>query len=153
MGITVTGALTSGTAWQGAGTILVTAAGGAAVGWLTALAWGWLLARSEGDPFVETALTTVLAYASYLLAEVVFGLSGVTATLAAGLTLGVWGRTKIYASVEAYLEKFWDFAAAVSGALVLLLLGSKVDLAVVASSWDIILAAIAAMLVARAGSL
>lgn len=153
VGITAAGAFTGGSAWQGLGEIFVIGAGGAAVGWAAALVWGWLLARSEGDPFVETALTTALAYASYLLAELVFGVSGVMATLAAGLTLGVWGRTKIHASVEAYMEKFWDFAAAVSGALLFLLLGLKVELAAVASSWDIILAAIAGMMVARAAAL
>ncbi len=153
VGITAAGALTSGGAWQGLGELFVMGVGGAAVGWAAALVWGWLLAQSEGDPFVETALTTALAYASYLLAELVFGVSGVTATLAAGLTLGIWGRTKIHASVEAYTEKFWDFAAAVSGALVFLLLGLKVELAALASSWNLILVAIAGMLVARAAAL
>ena len=59
--IALTGAMSSGDVWQGAGAIAVASIGGAIVGWLIALAWGWVLSKSEGDPFVETALTTVLA--------------------------------------------------------------------------------------------
>ena len=148
--IALTGALTSGDVWQGAGAIAVASIGGAIVGWLIALAWGWVLSKSEGDPFVETALTTVLAYASYLIAELMFDASGVAATLAAGITLGTWGRTKIYVAVESYLDKFWDFAAAATAAIVLLLMGLTVDLGAVSEYWDLILVAIIAMVLARA---
>ncbi|MBT3396647.1 MAG: sodium:proton antiporter, partial [Alphaproteobacteria bacterium] len=150
--IALTGAMTSNDMWQGAGTVAIALFGGAVIGWVTALIWGWLLSKSEGDPFVETALTTVLAYASYLAAELMFGTSGVTATLVAGVTLGTWGRTKIYVAVESYLDKFWDFAAAATGATVLLLIGLTVDLTAAVTYWDVILVAIIAMIAARAAT-
>ena len=106
----------------------------------------------RGDPFVETALTTVLAFASYLIAELMFDASGVAATLAAGITLGTWGRTKIYVAVESYLDKFWDFAAAATAATVLLLVGLAVNLGAVSEYWDVILVAIITMVLARAAA-
>ena len=151
MATIATGVMDADAVWRGIADFFLFAAGGALIGWLAALLWGWLLAMWEGDPFIETALATVLAYASFLIAEVGFGVSGVSATLAAGLTLGAWGRTKISAEVEAYLGKFWDFAAA-AAALLFLLLGLRVEWAALASSWEMILAAIVAMLVARAGA-
>jgi CPA1 family monovalent cation:H+ antiporter len=68
--------------------------GGAVVGWLAALVFGWILGQVESDPYIEVSLTTVLAYLSFFLAEHFLGVSGVMATVAAGLTMGSWGRAQ-----------------------------------------------------------
>lgn len=64
---------------------------GIGLGWLTGKIIGWI----ESESFIEIGLTTALAYLSFLLAEEVFHVSGVMATVGAGLTLGSWGRIRI----------------------------------------------------------
>jgi CPA1 family monovalent cation:H+ antiporter len=68
------------------------AGGGVFVG----IAVGWaaiVLAGRTSDHLVDTALTAVAAYGSFLLAEY-FHFSGVLATVAAGLLMGKSGRTE-----------------------------------------------------------
>jgi CPA1 family monovalent cation:H+ antiporter len=57
------------------------------VGSLLGLLTGYALSKVE-DHFIEITLTTVLAYVSYLLAEQVLQVSGVMATIAAGIIIG-----------------------------------------------------------------
>ena len=44
-------------------------------------------------------------------AEEILHVSGVMATIAAGLTIGGWGRMKVSYAVRDYLEHFWDYLA------------------------------------------
>ncbi len=124
--------------------------GGALVGWVAALAIGWLLGRVESDPFIETSLTTILAYLSFLVAEEAFHVSGVMATVAAGLTMGSWGRAKISGSVTGFLEHFWEYLAFMANALIFLFVGLRVNLGALYDSLDILVWVIAAMLLSRA---
>lgn len=119
---------------------------GVALGYLTGKVIGWI----DSDPIVEIGLTTALAYLSFLIAEEVLHVSGVMATLGAGLTLGTWGRLRIAASVRVYLEHFWDVLAFAANAFLFLLLGMKVDLPSLISAWDLVLWVILAMLISRA---
>jgi Na+:H+ antiporter len=82
-----------------------------------------LLAGRTEDHLVEITLTTVAAYGSFLLADH-FGLSGVLATITAGLIMGnfksldaISGRGK-----EA-VQSFWEYAAFVANSLIFLLIG------------------------------
>ncbi|NQU62183.1 MAG: cation:proton antiporter [Rhodospirillales bacterium] len=124
--------------------------GGAFVGWIAAVIFGWVLGRVEGDTFIETSLTTILAYLSFVLAEHTFHVSGVMATVAAGLTMGSWGRAKISASVAGYIEHFWEYMSNLANALIFLLVGLRVDLGALYESLDILPWVILAMLVSRA---
>ena len=63
---------------------------------------------------------------------------------------GHLGADQNLVAVESYLDKFWDFAAAATAAIVLLLMGLTVDLGAVSEYWDLILVAIIAMVLARA---
>lgn len=123
--------------------------GGLLVGWLLGLITGWLLGLVESDAAIEITLTTALAYLSFLLAEEVFHVSGVMATVSAGVTLGGWGRAKISPPVRDYLEHFWEYMAFVANALIFLLVGMKVDLQALISSLDILAVVIVAMLIGR----
>ena len=86
-----------------------------------------LVGRTE-DYLIETALTTVAAYGSFLLADH-FGVSGVLATVTAGLLLGNVGI--LGGEEDALLTQrgrevviaFWDFAAFVANSLIFLLIG------------------------------
>jgi CPA1 family monovalent cation:H+ antiporter len=102
--------------------LLKTIGGGILCGGTVALG-ALLLAGRTDDHLVEITFTTVAAYGSFLLAEH-FGLSGVLATITAGLVMsnfkpldGISPRGK-----EA-VQAFWEYAAFVSNSLVFLLIG------------------------------
>lgn len=124
--------------------------GGILVGWLIALFTGNVLGFVESDPEIEISLTTILAYATFLIAQEMFHVSGVMATVAAGLTLSGWGRAKISPSVHTYLEHFWEFLAYIANALIFLLVGLSVNLSALWNSMGMLVVAIMAMLVSRA---
>lgn len=119
---------------------------GIALGYLTGQLIGWL----DSDPIIDIGLTSVLAYLSFLIAEEMLHVSGIMATLGAGLTVGTWGRLRIAHSVRDHLEQFWSILAFVANSLLFLLLGLQVDLAELASVWDLVLWVVLAMLVSRA---
>jgi CPA1 family monovalent cation:H+ antiporter len=125
-------------------------AGGLLVGWLLGLTTGYILGKVEEDPSIETTLTTVLAYVSFILAEEVLHVSGVMATVAAGLTMGGWGRIKISPVVRSYLEHFWEYMAFVATALIFLMVGLRVDLGELLNSVDLLFWVVFAMLISRA---
>ncbi|WP_198507325.1 cation:proton antiporter [Mariprofundus ferrinatatus] len=119
---------------------------GIGLGYLTGKIIGWI----ESESFIEIGLTTALAYLSFLLAEEIFHVSGVMATVGAGLMLGSWGRIRISASVRIYLEHFWELLAFIANALLFLLVGMKVDLNALWETLDMLAWVVLAMLVARA---
>lgn len=119
---------------------------GVFLGYICGLFIGWL----DSNPVFEISLTIAVAYLAFLIAEEVLHISGVMATLGAGLLLGSWGRLRISASVQVSLEHFWDVLSFVSNALLFLLLGMQVNLMELARSWDLILWVVLAMLVSRA---
>ena len=124
--------------------------GGILVGWLAAIITGLILGRVESDSFIEISVTTILAYFSFFIAEEFFHVSGVMATVAAGVTMGNWGRTKISPSVAGYMENFWEYMAHLANALIFLLVGLRVEIQALASSLDLLFWVIIAMLISRA---
>lgn len=129
---------------------LVVFTGGVLVGWFLALITGYSLGLVESDPAIEITLTTILAYFSFVIAEHVFHVSGIMAVVAAGLTLGSWGRSKVSPSTSEFMEQFWEYLAYVANVLIFLMVGLQIDLAALWSSVDLIAIVIFAMLVSRA---
>ena len=82
-----------------------------------------LTGRTE-DHLVEITFTTVAAYGSFLLAEH-FHLSGVLATLTAGLIMGNIGRWSLTDRGREAVQAFWEYAAFVANSLVFLLIGMR----------------------------
>jgi CPA1 family monovalent cation:H+ antiporter len=110
----------------GAGWELVRMAGGGLLCGAAVAGIALLLVGNTQDHLVELALTTVAAYGSFLIAER-FQMSGVLATLAAGLTLGnIGSRGRISDRGKEVLQDFWEFAAFVANSLVFLLIGMRV---------------------------
>ena len=124
--------------------------GGLIVGAALGLLIGLILGRVREDTYIETTLTTILAYASFLLAEELFHVSGVMATVAAGLTLGSWGRMKISPDVRKYVDHFWEYMAFVATALIFLMVGMRVELEALINTSDILVWVLVAMLISRA---
>lgn len=145
------GALTSATILGGVINFLIVFLGGLVVGGIMAFIAGLILGKVEEDPSIEITLTTVLAYMSFFVAEGIFHVSGVMAVIAAGLTLGGWGRMKVSVNVRNYLEHFWEYMAFVANALIFLLVGLRVELHELWSSIAIVGVVILAMLISRSG--
>lgn len=109
-----------------------------------------LIAGRTDDHLVEITLTTVAAYGSFLLAEHLH-LSGVLATLTAGLMLGsVDSLGKISSRGRDAVEAFWEYAAFVANSLIFLLIGMHEAHQNFAAVWTAALAAIALVIAGRA---
>ncbi len=124
-------------------------------GFLIGIALGIVFSRTIGridDPLVETTLTTVLAFGSYLLAEY-FHVSGVLAVVAAGIVNGNAETTDMSATTRVVVLNFWEYAAFIANSFVFLLIGLTIDLRIMLTNWEAILWAILAALVARAVSI
>lgn len=115
---------------------------------------GYLMVRtislSDDEPIVQVALSTVVAYAAFIAAEHYLHVSGVMATVGAGVIVGTQGSTRFTAELKAYLHQFWEYAAFVANSLIFLLVGLTIDLGQLASFAGPIGLAIVAVLIARA---
>ena len=135
--------------------LVTTAGGGVLVGLLCGGA-AILVAGRTSDHLVETALTTVAAYGSFLLAEY-FYLSGVLATVAAGLLMGNLGvlgepNEKLLSSRgREFVLAFWEFAAFIANSLIFLLIGVTVaGIRFDGLGWKALLIAVGLVLIGRA---
>jgi CPA1 family monovalent cation:H+ antiporter len=104
--------------------LVETVGGGVACGIVVAFGLLLIAGRSD-DHLVETTIMMLAAYGSFLLAEKL-GVSGVLATLAAGMLVGNWrsGRQLTDRGREA-MVRFWDFAAFLANSVIFLLIGSR----------------------------
>jgi CPA1 family monovalent cation:H+ antiporter len=122
-------------------------AGGIMVG----LFLGWAASRliaGIDDYLIETTLTTVLAFGSYLAAEQLH-FSGVLAVVAAGLVNGNLGPQGMSPTTRIVLFNFWEYLAFLANSLVFLLIGLQVEIPSLIASWQPILWAIGAVIAAR----
>jgi len=124
-------------------------AGGALVGALLGFAASKLTQRIE-DAMIEITLTTIAAYGSFALAER-FHVSGVIATVAAGMIYGNYGaRTGMSPSTRLAVESFWEYVAFALNSLVFLLIGFEVPLSSMLHAWKPITVAFLAVTLGRA---
>ena len=131
--VAAVGATTSLTAGGIALTFLTTVCGGILCGALVGYGAVALAGRTD-DHLVEITFTSVAAYGSFLLAEH-FHLSGVLATLTAGVILGNVGSLgAITDRGHEAVESFWEYVGFVANSLIFLLIGirlAKIDLGAV----------------------
>lgn len=125
------------------------AGGGIVVGLVLGAIISQLINRID-DYLIETALTTVLAYGSFLIAEEVFHVSGVLAVVGAGLTAGNIALTGMSPTTRIVLYNFWEFAAFLANSFIFLLIGLQIEFPSLFSSWQVIAIAILAVLIGRA---
>ena len=102
--------------------------GGIMVGVVLGLCTHRLLWFGREEPFVQIAYSTILAYTSFIIADHVFGVSGVMATVAAGLVIRHALTCVICDQVRQFVKPYWEFMAFVANSLIFLLLGVKEDL-------------------------
>jgi monovalent cation:H+ antiporter, CPA1 family len=108
--------------WQGGGQFCLLMGGGivfgVAVGYLASL-----FTRPVEDHLIETLITCVAAYGSYLAAEVV-GVSGVVAVTCAAIVIGSFGfDTSMSARTRESVSNFWEFGGFLVNSVVFLLVG------------------------------
>jgi CPA1 family monovalent cation:H+ antiporter len=124
--------------------------GGLVVGVVVGLAISQII-RHIDDPMIEITLTTIAAYGSFLAGEHL-GFSGVIATVAAGMLCGNYAaRTGMSPSTRIAAETFWEYVAFALNSIVFLLVGLHVNIRELAGTWLLIVAAYAAVTLARAG--
>ena len=98
---------TAFTVWQAGGLFLVEVAGGVAVGVAVALVMNRVFRFADGDRLLWLVLSLATGYLAYLPAEQL-GLSGVLATVAAGLVTGHRAPLISTASVRLSNGAFWE---------------------------------------------
>jgi CPA1 family monovalent cation:H+ antiporter len=99
-------------------------AGGVAIGAGLAGALLLLAGRTD-DHLVEITLTTIAAYGSFLLADHLH-MSGVLASLAAGLVIGNVGTRGWLSEIgRGHIVSFWEYAAFLANSVVFILIGSN----------------------------
>ena len=87
-----------------------------------------LLRLSRGMPYVHIALTTILAFASFIIADHVFETSGVMSVIAAGIITRSYGRRAMADFMTLrHLDPYWEFMAFVANSFIFLLLGLSED--------------------------
>lgn len=129
--------------------LITTVGGGVAIGLAVGGALMLIAGRAE-DHLVEITLTMLAAYGSFLLAEEC-EVSGVLATLSAGMLVGNWGKGRMLTQVGgAAVIRFWEFAAFLANSVVFLLIGCREVVQPFASYWWPAMVAIVAVLIGRA---
>jgi monovalent cation:H+ antiporter, CPA1 family len=129
--------------------LLTTIGGGILCGGAVALG-ALLLAGRTDDHLVEITFTTVAAYGSFWLAER-FGLSGVLATITAGLVMGNFkALNAISDRGKEAVQAFWEYAAFVVNSLIFLLIGMHEAHQKFAAIWLSAVTAIALVTLGRA---
>jgi CPA1 family monovalent cation:H+ antiporter len=109
----------------------------------------FLLSRVN-DYLVETAMTLVVAYGTYLLAERV-GVSGVIAVVVAALVVGNYGRQAAMSpTTRLAVSSTWEFFGFLANSLIFVLIGLELDIGKLLPYLGPTLLAIASVLAVRA---
>jgi len=120
---------------------------------LTGMAMGWLfdrIIRPFDDTILTTSSTLVLAFMSFWVGEHVLGLSGVVATLSAGLTFAYCqGRHRSEDDVAFALDT-WRILSFSADAMLFTLVGMSITVDMFIDHWPAMLVGILAAVVSRA---
>lgn len=142
--------VTPSTIGQASVDILVSSGGGLLVGLVAGLAVYQVMYRLD-DHMTEIILTLVLAYGSFLLAEHYLHVSGVIATVTAGLFIGnPAAEHAMSAQTKISIFNTWETAAFLVNTLIFLLIGAKTPINQMLEHAPLILTAIPLVVLARA---
>ncbi len=121
---------------------------GLGVGCLIGFGISYLTQRFD-LPLVEQSLTLVSAYGTYLVTEELGG-SGVIGVVTVGIILGNFGsRIGMNPRTRLLVSEFWEFLAFFVNSIVFLLIGDQINFASLSENFDLIVIAIAAILITR----
>jgi CPA1 family monovalent cation:H+ antiporter len=130
--------------------IVVSSLGGAVVGLLAGYAVYRVMVGLD-EHMTEIVLTVLVAYGSFLVAEHYVGVSGVIATVVAGLFMGNRGR-EVAMSAETKVSVFstWETAAFIVNTFIFLVIGVQTPLRRLVAFSDLLVVALAVVLAGRA---
>jgi CPA1 family monovalent cation:H+ antiporter len=121
--------------------------GGVFIGAITGLLSS-LLTRLVDDHLLETMLTMVAAYGSFLIADH-FGASQILSVVTAGIIVGTFGSAGMSETTRYKVEAFWEFAAFIANSLLFLLIGLQLNLKILGLNATLIALAVIAVILAR----
>jgi CPA1 family monovalent cation:H+ antiporter len=128
---------------------LVVFFGGSFVGLLVGL--GFLLVSRLFDDSIQQALVSLVsAYTAFLIASEFLNVSGVMAVLVTGLIMGRVIHNDFQDERGSFVDTFWGFNVYVAEALMFMLMGVTISLAMFQERWLAMAIGIVALLVARA---
>lgn len=130
----------------------VTVGGGILLGLVAGFVVGEFMKRTE-DTLIDIALTTILAYGTYIIAAEVLheAVSPVIAVVTAAIYVGNYASQGEYsASSHLTIISFWEFLAFLINSAIFLLIGAAVQPATLIADLRPVAIAIGAILVARA---
>ena len=119
---------------------------GAVLGFAVSMVLPWL------DRFGAAALSLALAYGGFVLADYVLGLSGVMATVAAGLVLGGLAPSRASSAARELWDQLWDSLDYIANAVLFLLIGLSIDPELILENLGAIALAIVVVCAARAAA-
>ena len=126
--------------------------GGLATGLVVGLSAA-VAGRLISNAVLSGVLTLTVAYGAYLLAEAVFGVSGVMSTLAAALVMSSMQGAASDDDGALKNEHLWDVIGYIANAIVFIIMGVTITLSMFEERWLAMLIAIAAVFAARAISI
>ena len=147
------------------GALTVSEVGGAVVDFFTVFFGGILVGAVIGILLSEIlyrmnvgvssylVMSIVLAYSCFVLAEHELHVSGVMAVVAAGISLAVFGVSRIPQAATHIIKETWEMIVLVCNSLLFLLVGLSINVTQLVSHIDEILVAIVFMLAARAAGI
>lgn len=116
---------------------------GAAIGLVAALVLPLI------DRLSAATLSLGVAYGSFVIGEDLLSVSGIVATLTAGLVIGGFAPSRASADVRQTLDHLWESLAYIANGLLFLFLGLLIDPTGIRENLDAIVIAVVAVLVAR----
>lgn len=127
---------------------LIVVAGGGMLGYLIGRLASALIAKID-DAVIEITITVITAYGTFALAEQI-GISGVIATVVAGMYCGTQRQVSMSRNTWFALRAFWEYLAFALNSVVFLVIGFEVYPTRLIRAWPQILIAFVVVVVARA---
>ncbi|MCW8964620.1 MAG: sodium:proton antiporter [Gammaproteobacteria bacterium] len=123
--------------------------GGAITGGLVGML-GYVLIPRIASAVTGAVVSLISAYMAFIIAEAGFHVSGVMAVLVAGLMLGHTSRNRQDEGRHGFMEQLWEYKSYMANAMLFLISGVTIQIAMFTDQWLAIVIGIAAALIARA---
>ena len=135
---------------DGISRFVIVMVGGALTGFTIGMLVNYVLERVVNDNAIQIALTLIMAYGTFLLAEEALHVSPVIAVVVAGVTLGSNQRNESSPiSAQISIADFWEMVAFLINSAIFLLIGLESPLDLLNTSLGPILIAIVVVIAAR----
>jgi len=123
--------------------------GGALTGGLIGLLGYFLIPRVSSST-IAGVISLISAYMAFIISEGLLHVSGVMAVLVTGLVLGYVSRNELTEKHHGFMQELWEYKSYIANAMLFLISGITVQIAMFTDQWLAILIGIVAALVARA---